>query len=207
MRLNTRLRISERIDGIFFDVLASAKFAISQLTANNIIVLKNLQDIVSEVAGSALYRIEGLDLLGEPVEDTTIHVVTKRGIAKKIPSRVETDTTLKGTKRIIVGQGNVYIGKGRKDERSMVVIPILSNSPASPNFIEYLVLLHVTFKKDIPLSTRIKALGGKYEHIKNIVQENSVAWDDQLLERIQIEELFGRSAEKVAEFMVAQIKA
>jgi glucosamine--fructose-6-phosphate aminotransferase (isomerizing) len=37
------------------------------------------------------------------------------------------------------------------------------------------------------------------------VQENSVAWDDQLLERIQIEELFGRSAEKVAEFIVAQV--
>ena len=200
-------RIGERIEGILFDVLTDAKFGIPQLTANNIIVLKNLQDIVSEVAGSALYRIEGLDLLGEPVEDTTIHVVTKSGLAKKIASRVETDTTLKGTKRIIVGQGNVYIGKGRKDERSIVVIPILSSSPASPNFIEYLVLLHVAFKEDISLDTRIKALGGKYEHIKNLVQENSVAWDDQLLERIQIEELFGRSAEKVAEFIVTQVKA
>jgi glucosamine--fructose-6-phosphate aminotransferase (isomerizing) len=200
-------RISERIEGILFDFLATAKIGISQLTANNIIVLKNLQAIVSEVAGSALYRIEGLDLLGEPVEDTTIHVVTKRGIARKIPSRVETDTTLKGTKRIIVKQGNVYIGKGRKDERSIVVVPILSSSPDSPNIIEYLVLLHVTFKEDTALDTRIKALGGKYEHIKNIVQENSVAWDDQLLERIQIEELFGRSAEKVAEFIVAQVNA
>ncbi len=200
-------RISERIEGILFDILATAKFGISQLTASNIIVLKNLQDIVSDVPGSAVYRIEGLDLLGEPVEDTTIHVVAKKGIARKIPSRVETDATLKGTKRIIVGQGNVYIGKGRKDERSIVVIPILSSSPASPNVIEYLVLLHVTFKEDISLDTRIKALGGKYEHIKNIVQENSVAWDDQLLERIQIEELFGRSAEKVAESIVATVKA
>ncbi len=200
-------RISERIEGILFDVITNAKFGISQLTANNIIVLKNLQAIISEVAGSALYRIEGLDLLGEPVEDSTIHVVTKKGIAKKIPSRVESDTTLKGTKRIIVRQGNVYIGKGRKDERSIVVVPILSGSPASPNIIEHLVLLHVTFKADTSLDTRIKALGGKYEHIKNIVQENSVAWDDQLLELIQIEELFGRSAEKVAEFIVAQVNA
>ena len=142
----------------------------------------------------------------EPVEDTKIHVVTKKGIAKTIPSRVETDTTLKGTKRIIVRQGNVYIGKGRKDERSIVVIPILSGSSTSPNVIEYLVLLHVAFKEDTSLDTRIKALGGKYEHIKNIVQENSIAWDDQLLERIQIEELFGRSAEKVAEFIVADAK-
>ncbi|MGD2187280.1 MAG: SIS domain-containing protein [Desulfobacterales bacterium] len=200
-------RISERIEGILFDVLAIEKIGISQLTANNIIVLKNLQNIVSEIVGSMLYRIEGLDLLGEPADGTTIHVVTKRGVAKKIPSRVETDTTLKGTKRIIVRQGNVYIGKGRKDERSIMVLPILSSSPASPNIIEYLLLLHVSFNENISLDTRIKALGGKYEHIKNIVQENSVAWDDQLLERIQIEELFGRSAEKVAEFIVAQAKS
>lgn len=200
-------RISERIEGILFDFLSKADFGISQLTASNIIVLKNLQAIVSEVAGSALYRIKGLDLLGEPVADTTIQVIRKSGIAKNIPSRVETDTTLKGTKRIIVRQGNVYIGKGRKDERSIVVIPILSSSPASPNIIEFLALLHVTFKENTSLDARIKALGGKYEHIKNIVQENSVAWEDQLLEHIRIEELFGRSAEKVAESIVAQIDA
>ena len=198
-------RISERIEGILFDAIAAARFGISQLTANNIIVLKNLQAIISDVAGSAIYRIEGLDLLGEPVEDATIHVVTKDGIARKIASRVESDTTLKGTKRIIVRQGNVYIGKGRKDERSIVVVPILSGSSASPNIIDHLILLHVTFKEDTSLDTRIKALGGKYEHIKNIVQENSVAWDDQLLEHIQIDELFGRSAEKVAEFIVDQV--
>jgi glucosamine--fructose-6-phosphate aminotransferase (isomerizing) len=49
-------------------------------------------------------------------------------------------------------------------------------------------------------------LGGKYEHIKNIVQENSVPWEDALLEIIPIEELFGRSAEKVAEFLVSKAK-
>jgi glucosamine--fructose-6-phosphate aminotransferase (isomerizing) len=200
-------RISERIEGILFEALKAEKFGLSQLTAKNIIVIKNLQDIISEVAGAIVYRIDGLNLLGEPVEQTTINVVGKKGVVEKIPSRVESDTTLKGTKRIIVRQGNVYIGKGRKDERSIVVVPILSSSPASPNIIEYLLLLHVTFKEDTSLDIRIKALGGKYEHIKNIVQENSVAWNDQLLERIQIEELFGRSAEKVAEFIVDNVNA
>ena len=199
-------RISERIEGILFEALSAENFGISQLTAKNIIVLKNLQDIVAQVAGSVIYRIEGLNLLGEPVEDTTVQVVAKKGVVEKIPSRVETDTTLKGTKRIIVRQGNVYIGKGRKDERSIVVIPILSSSPSSPNIIEYLVLLHISFKQDISLTTRVKALGGKYEHIKNIVQENSITWEDRLLERIETEELFGRSAEKVSEFIVSQIK-
>ena len=196
-------RISERIEGILFDALAAENFNVSQLTARNIIVLKYLQDIIHEITGSTLYRIDGLDLLGEPVDETTIKVVAKRGAAKNIPSRVETDAKLKGTKRIIVRQGNVYIGKGRKDERSLVVIPILSSSPTSPNIVEHLVLLHITFKENIPLRAKIKALGGKYEHIQNIVQENSITWEDQLLELIKVEELFGRSAEKVAEFIVS----
>jgi glucosamine--fructose-6-phosphate aminotransferase (isomerizing) len=200
-------RISERIEGILFESLAAEHFGISQITAKNILVLKNLQAIVSRVTGSTVYRIAGLNLLGEPIEKATITLVSKKGIVKNTPSRVETDSQLKGTKRIIVSQGNVYIGKGRKDERSLVAIPILSSSSFSPNIIEYLILLHIAFKENVPLEVKIKALGGKYEHIKNIVQENSISWRDRFLELIEIEELFGRSAEKVAEFIILNAAA
>jgi glucosamine--fructose-6-phosphate aminotransferase (isomerizing) len=113
-----------------------------------------------------------------------------------MPSRVETDHRLKGTKKIIVARSNVYIGKGRKDDRSILVIPILSTSPATPNHIEHLLLLNIGFQENTPLGAKIKALGGKYEHIKNIVQENNIPWDDALLETVAMDELFGRSAEK-----------
>jgi glucosamine--fructose-6-phosphate aminotransferase (isomerizing) len=198
-------RISERLEGILFDALAAENLTVSQLTASNIIVLKNLQEIIRDISGSILYRIDGLNLLGEPVEETTITVVAKRGAAQDVPSRVETDAHLKGTKRIIVRQGNVYIGKGRKDDRSIAVIPVLSNLPSSPSIIENLLLLHIIFKENIPLDAKIKALGGKYEHIQNIVQENSIRWDDRLLEGIAVEELFGRSAEKIGEYVVSQV--
>jgi len=118
---------------------------------------------------------------------------------------VETDPQLKGTKRIIVTQGNVYIGKGRKDSRSIVVIPGISASPSGSNIIQNLLLLNISFKKDSPLPVKIKALGGKYEHIKNIVQENSIPWEDDYLNRVEMEELFGRSAEKIGEFIVSQV--
>jgi len=197
-------RISERIEGILFDALSIENLAISQLTNMNIIVLKNLQGIIEQIEGSTLYRIDGLNVLGELSENTTIEVIKKRGDIADVPSRVETDNRLKGTKRIIVRQGNVYIGKGRKDERSIMIIPILTTSETGPNRIEYLLLLHVSFRQDITLETRMKALGGKYEHIKNIVQENSVSWQDSLLDPIEITELFGRSAEKIAEFIVSR---
>ena len=120
-------------------------------------VLKNLQGVIRDIEGSILYRISGLNLLGEPDEATAIEVLNKRGPTSAIPSRVETDKTLKGSKRTIVRQGNVYIGKGRKDDRSILVVPLLSSAPARPNSIEHLLLLHINFKDTVPLNVKMRA--------------------------------------------------
>ncbi|MBW2431707.1 MAG: SIS domain-containing protein, partial [Deltaproteobacteria bacterium] len=98
-------RITDRVEGILFDMLRRENFAISQLTNLNIIVLKNLQEIIEEITGTTLYRINGLSVLGEPAEETTIEIIKKQGETAAIPSRVEKDNRLKGTKRIIVRQG------------------------------------------------------------------------------------------------------
>ena len=82
------------------------------------------------------------------------------------------------------------------------MIPIISLDPASPNMIEHLLLLHIAFKEDITLAEKIKALGGKYERIQNIVQEDSVQWTDDFLDRVTPEDLFGISAEKIGELIV-----
>ena len=197
-------RISDKTEGILFESLADHDILNAQLINRNIIVLKNLQGVVGAIHGSILYRIGGLDVLGEPTSETTIEVVRKEGILKEIPSRVETDFSLKGTKRIIVQQGNVYIGKGRKDDRSIIVVPVISKDPGASNRIDHLLLLNIGFKEDIPLAVKIKALGGKYEHIINIVQENSMAWDDALLETVPMDDLFGRSAEKIGEAIASR---
>lgn len=200
-------RISEKMGGILFDALAAQNFNISQLTNKNIVVLKNIQSVVSDIKGSSLYRIGSLNLLGEPTDKTTIEVKKKEGSLRSIPSRVEKDTMLKGTKRIIVQEGNVYIGKGRKDGRSIVIIPIISASPQAPNMLEYLLLLNVSFKEAVPLSVKIKALGGKYDRIKSTVQESSVVWNDRYLESVEIQELFGGSAEKIGNYIVKRSRS
>jgi glucosamine--fructose-6-phosphate aminotransferase (isomerizing) len=198
-------RISERLEGILFDTLVEYNIGTPQLINRNIIVLKNLQEIVADIQGAILYRIGGLNVLGEPTEETTIEIIRKEGVLKPIPSRVETDNLLKGTKRIIVREGNVYIGIGRKDNRSIIVIPIISTSPDMPNLIENILLLNISFKENVPLAVKIKALGGKYERIKNIVQESSVKWDDQHLELVEMKALFGISAEKIGDFIVSRV--
>ncbi|MDP2647339.1 MAG: SIS domain-containing protein [Desulfobacterales bacterium] len=198
-------RISDKIEGLVFEGLYRENIHISQLTNNNILVLKNLQQIISRIKGFILYRIKGLNILGELTDETTIEIVKKAGGLKDLPSRVEIDSQLKGTKRIIVREGNVYIGKGNRDDRSILIVPIISASASTLNMISHLFLFYVSFKKSIPLPVKIRALGGKYERIKNIVQENSNQWDDHYLERIETEELFGRSAEKIGDVIVARL--
>jgi glucosamine--fructose-6-phosphate aminotransferase (isomerizing) len=199
-------RISEKTEGILFDALAANGINNAQLINRNILVLKNLQAVVGDIKGSIFYRLDGLNVLGEPTKETTIQVLNKEGVLKPLASRVESDNALKGTKRIIARQGNVYIGKGRKDNRSIIVIPAMSGDASAVSHIKHLLLLNIGFKKKIDLPVKIKALGGKYEHIKNIVQENSIQWEDSHLELMPVEELFGRSAEKIGERIVAQLK-
>ncbi|MFO8111419.1 MAG: SIS domain-containing protein [Desulfosalsimonadaceae bacterium] len=198
-------RIEEKAEGLLFDILAGKGFGVDHLSLTNVMVLRNIQKILSGIRGLTLYRVSGVNLLGEPTDRTTITVVEKEGTSASIPSRSETDQALKGSKRIIVRQGNIYLGKGRKDDRSVLIIPIISSDPAHPNMIEHLLLLEVVFKTDVDLATRVKALGGKHEHIKNIVQENSVTWKDEYLDMLPMDDLFGRSAEKVAEMIIEKI--
>jgi glutamine---fructose-6-phosphate transaminase (isomerizing) len=197
-------RISEKTEGLLFNALKDHGIETNQLINRNIMVLKSLQAVVDTINGSILYRIGGLNFLGEPTETTTIDVLRKEGVLKTLASRVETDTTLKGTKRIIVREGNVYIGKGRKDGRSIIIIPVISTDQEASNRSAPLLLLNIGFKKSVPLPAKIKALGGKYEHIKNIVQENSIPWKDALLEMVPMEDLFGHSAEKIGESIIRQ---
>jgi hypothetical protein len=59
-------RISERVEGILFDTLFDHELDIAQVVNRNVIVMKNIQAVIDHVKGSILYRIDGLNLLGDP---------------------------------------------------------------------------------------------------------------------------------------------
>lgn len=192
-------RMWEPVEGILFEALMNKGFDASNLTNKNVLVLTNLQEIIAELKGETLYGISNLAYTGEPLDESSIRLIHKKGTSSGIVSRVEHEQRLKGTKRIIVKAGNVFIGKGRVDDRSIVVIPLIKKGP----HIDYLMLLEVGFKKDIDLRKKLRALGDKYAHIKNIVEEMGLPWKDEFLDLLNVEELFGKSAEKVAEFILS----
>ncbi|MCP3898380.1 MAG: SIS domain-containing protein, partial [Desulfobacteraceae bacterium] len=198
-------RIVEKFEGIVFDELTNHGITISQLTNKNVVVIKNIQEILSKIKGSLLYKISGLDLLGDPTPNSKIKVISKQGSIKNATSRVENDSRLKGTKNIIVREGNVYLGKGRKDGRKILVIPIFSASPTASNKTEHILSLDIDFKNnsEVTLLKKIKGLGGKFSRIKDLILESaSFKWDDKLLNLVSVEELFGDPAEITAESII-----
>jgi len=202
-------RISEKFSGIVFDELDINHIRLSQITNKNVLVIKNLQEVIDEIQGAFLYQISGLSILGDVNGSTAIKLINKTGIKKNESSRTETDHQLKGTKNIIVREGNVYIGKGRKDNKNILIIPVLSSNPATPNIIEFILSMNISFKisKDVPLLKRIKALGGKYNRIKDwTIESSGLKWDDKYLNLVEIESLFGNTAEKVVENIISKIK-
>lgn len=202
-------RITEKVEGIIFDQIKEFGFNISQIANKNIIVLKNLQEIISEVKGSLLYGITELNIFGEPTENTRIIPLKKTGVLAGETSRTEKDSKLKGTKYIIVKEGNIFIGRGLKDGRRILVIPVLSGTAGTSGAIDHLLSLNISLKdKDaVSLHTKIKALGGKLDRIRNLVQEKGFVWDNSILQVLDMDELFGMAAEKSIELICQRIQS
>ncbi|MBW2264655.1 MAG: SIS domain-containing protein [Deltaproteobacteria bacterium] len=195
-------RISEKVEGLLFEALENRGFNKHQLTTSNILVLKRLQEVVAEIKGVTIYKIAGLSILGEPTEESTIYLASKEGSSAGMISRIESNNRLHGTKHIIVKNGNVFIGKGKRDNRSILIAPVISVGTK----IDHLVLFDIEFQRQLELGKKVDALGGKYHHIRNLIEETSLPWEDGHLNLLEIEELFGMSAEKISEHIVSKLR-
>ena len=180
--------------GIVFDLLEQLNYAVKDLTYKNVMTVSRIQPVVSAVRGYTIYDINNLDAQGNPAEDSTITILKKDGVAKQMTSRAETSKLLMGTKRTIVSTGHVYIGKGKADGASIVILPLRSKN----DFVSNLLLLHVDYNELLPLREKKKVLGYRYNDIRNLVNEYNITWDDSYLEKIPLADLFSEPVEILA---------
>ena len=180
--------------GILFDLLEQLNFAVRDLTYKNIMTVSRIQPVVSAVRGYTIYDIKNLDTQGNPAEDSTINILKKDGVAKQMASRAETSKLLMGTKRTIVSTGHVYVGKGKADGASIVILPLRGKN----DFVSNLLLLHVDYNELLPLREKKKVLGYRYNDIRNLVNEYNINWDDGYLETIPLADLFSEPVEILA---------
>ncbi|MBN1615298.1 MAG: SIS domain-containing protein [Deltaproteobacteria bacterium] len=187
-------RKEQPLTGPVFDLIRELGFSERSLISRNVLAMVRVQPAIAGIKGYTLYSIDKLDSDGLPGEDTMISIVKKTGVSLTMPSRTEGSPVLMGTKRTIMAQGNFYVGLGKSDGASIVMVPLTSEAAGSKN----LLLIHVEFDEAMPLEGRKNVLGDRLGEIRNLVNEFNLVWDDRYLEKIPLGILFGEPVEIIA---------
>jgi glucosamine--fructose-6-phosphate aminotransferase (isomerizing) len=142
--------------------------------------LRTLADIspaVAEVVGFTRYGIDG----------DTIAVVDRGGIARDLPSRTDRDPELRGTKRRVATEREVLVARGRRDGRTLVIVPEVKDGETTG-----ITLLHVRFADRMPVATARGVLQGyrnRYSVLRDAVQETEPTFREDLLAGIPVVDL------------------
>jgi glutamine---fructose-6-phosphate transaminase (isomerizing) len=140
-------------------------------------VLADLDPAVAEINGFTRYGIDG----------DTITVVDRGGISQQIPSRVDRNPALVGTKRRVASEREVLVARGRGDGRTVILVPeVKANTPVG------ITLLQVRFRDRLEVPVMRGVLVGydrRYDRLVDWVTETEGAFDERLLGELPVEEL------------------
>jgi glucosamine--fructose-6-phosphate aminotransferase (isomerizing) len=187
-------RKEQLLRGIIFDVLKELEFSVKSLSSKNILAIGRIQPAILAIKGYTLYAISNLDAEGNPGDAATIAIGKRGGISLAMKSRTQNSGVLMGTKKTIVSMGQMYIGYGKSDGASIVIVPLFGEGAGIGN----LLLLHVDFQEGLSLRERKEVLGYRFSDIRNLVNEYNLSWDDRYLENIPLGTLLGEPVEVIA---------
>ncbi len=154
-----------------------------RLSYRSMKVLADLDPAVQEVVGFTRYAIEG-----DPEStDATIRIIDRGGLSRDVPSRVERNNSLVGTKRRVAAEREVLVARGRSDRRTVIFVPELKGSQ-----ITGITLLHVRFHDHLPTPTMRGVLQGydrRYNRLVDWVVETEGGFRDDLLAELSVADL------------------
>ena len=140
-------------------------------------VLAALESAVASVAGATRYSIVG----------DVVSVVDRDGVAVGLQSRVDSDPALTGTKRYVAEQQEVLVARGRRDGRTVILVPETKAGVCTG-----LTLLHVEFHDRISVDdarTCLQGYDNRYERLVDWVTETEGKFDESKLSEISVAEL------------------
>jgi len=153
----------------------------------------DLDAAVVEVTGFTRYRIDG-DPRGA---DASVHVVDRGGVAVGLASRTDSDPRLTGTKHRVATQREVTAVRGRRDGRTIVMVPEVKQSQTVG-----LTLLHVRFADHLPAAAMravLEGYQGRYSALVDAVTETEATFDDDRLATVGVVELLTEPVYVLAE--------
>jgi glucosamine--fructose-6-phosphate aminotransferase (isomerizing) len=104
-----------------------------------------------------------------------------------VPSRVERNNQLRGTKRRVALEGDVLVARGRADGRTVVLVPERKGAQVTG-----ITLLHVRIPSRLPVATIrgvMQGYRGRYDAITDFVSETEPSFRDDLLGTIDAVDL------------------
>jgi len=154
--------------------------------------LAGLSPAVADVRGYTRYRIDG-----DPTTSATVQIVDRGGIALDIPSRVERNAELRGTKRWVAVHRDLLVARGRADGRTVVLVPEVKGNQTTG-----ITLLHVQLAEhlDAPVARAVlDAYDDRYNRLRDTVTETEPVLRDDLLEGIPAVDLLTLPVSELAE--------
>ncbi|MBM3717555.1 MAG: SIS domain-containing protein [Actinobacteria bacterium] len=146
-------------------------------------VLAALDAAVESVAGFTRYRVEG-----DPASTTaTISILERGGIARELTSRVDSNPVLVGTKRRVAAEQEVLVARGRKDGRTVVIVPEVKGAETVG-----LTLVHVAFRDRLPAATVRQVLQGydrRWDRLVDWVTETEGSFREDRLAEVSVADL------------------
>ncbi|MFZ9629179.1 MAG: SIS domain-containing protein [Ilumatobacteraceae bacterium] len=153
-----------------------------RLSYRTLKVLADLDPAVEAVTGFTRYAIEG-----DPAHDATISIVDRGGLSRDVPSRVESNARLRGTKRRVASEKDVLVARGRSDGRTVVFVPEVKAGQCTG-----ITLLHVRFRDRLDAAAMRGVLQGydrRYDRLVDWVTETEGSFRDDLLADLSVADL------------------
>jgi glucosamine--fructose-6-phosphate aminotransferase (isomerizing) len=164
-----------------------------RLSYRSLRTLAALDPAVHEVTGYTRYLVEGDPRTGR----ARATVLDKGGSAAKLTSRTETHPVLQGTKNLAARQRAVTAAKGRRDGRTLVIVPETKGNETTG-----LTLLHVHYRGRLEPPVARAVLEGyqsRMAALADAVLETEPSFDDAVLSEMPIVDLLTEPVHVLAE--------
>ena len=140
--------------------------------------LASLDPAVAEITGHIRYKIDGEQLV----------IADRAGASLVIPSLVDSDPELRGTKHHAAAEQRIFLTQGRRDRRTILIVPEIVSAETTA-----LTLLHLELQEFLPAEVAVAALRGyrgRYEALWGAVTETEKHFDIEKLAEVPVVDLF-----------------
>ena len=181
------------LDRILVQAVLTAGAPRERLGYTTLRSLAALDPAVESVVGFTRYAVEG-----DPADSTaTIEIVDRGGVSLSVPSRVERNPHLQGTKRRVAMERELLVARGRSDGRTVLMVPEVKGSQCTG-----ITLVHAVFADRLSASVARAVLQGwdrRYDRLVDWVTETEGGFRDDLLAEIPVIDLLTVPVSDLAE--------